>query len=194
QPQQPVLTCLGGVVDKLNSVFGCYMERLPGCGWCSGNKVCPCCPVRVVCGGRVTVVIAWGKRPVPFRTRKLRLTAPMVLQPGGCGRVGHRRTHFEGEGPNEYAFSAGPGGPSREGVSCWGLHAFNTPTPSPPAGVKFPRYPGRKLLAAVDRDITEDGQRDDAIFECGNRVTLWRDRKQLTCCDLPLAIVSMNDH
>ena len=27
----------------------------------------------------------------------------MVLQPGGCGRVGHRRTHFEGEGPNEYA-------------------------------------------------------------------------------------------
>src|SRR5699024_1833785 len=87
----------------MNSVFVCYMERLPGCGWCSGNKVCPCCPVRVVCGGRVTVVIAWGKRPVPFRTRKLRLTAPMVLQPGGCGRVGHRRTHFEGEGPNEYA-------------------------------------------------------------------------------------------
>ena len=42
-------------------------------------------------GARVTAVIAWGKRPVPFRTRKLRPTAPMVLHPGGCGRVGHRR-------------------------------------------------------------------------------------------------------
>ena len=41
---------------------------------------------------RVTAVIAWGKRPVPFRTRKLRPTAPMVLHSRGCGRVGHRRT------------------------------------------------------------------------------------------------------
>ena len=45
---------------------------------------------------RVTVVIASGKRPVTFRTRKLRLTAPMVLHSGGCGRVGHRRTPFGG--------------------------------------------------------------------------------------------------
>ena len=37
------------------------------------------------------MVIAAGKRPVPFRTRKLRLPAPMVLHPPGCGRVGHRR-------------------------------------------------------------------------------------------------------
>ena len=29
----------------------------------------------------------------PFRTRKLRLPAPMVLHPPGCGRVGHRRLH-----------------------------------------------------------------------------------------------------
>ena len=42
-------------------------------------------------GARVTAVIAWGKRPVPFRTRKLSPPAPMVLHPGGCGRVGHRR-------------------------------------------------------------------------------------------------------
>lgn len=48
-------------------------------------------PHRAGCGARVTAVIAWGKRPVPFRTRKLRPTAPMVLHPGGCGRVGHRR-------------------------------------------------------------------------------------------------------
>ena len=45
---------------------------------------------------RVTVVIASGKRPVTFRTRKLRLIAPMVLHSGGCGRVGHRRTPFGG--------------------------------------------------------------------------------------------------
>ena len=41
---------------------------------------------------RVTAAIARGKRPVTFRTRKLRLSAPMVLQGGPCGRVGHRRT------------------------------------------------------------------------------------------------------
>src|SRR5690606_25281228 len=43
---------------------------------------------------RVSVVIASGKRPVTFRTRKLRLTAPMVLRGGPRGRVGHRRTFF----------------------------------------------------------------------------------------------------
>ena len=54
------------------------------------------------CGGgaRVTAVIAWGKRPVPFRTRKLRPAAPMVLHPGGCGRVGHRRNTIQVEDPN----------------------------------------------------------------------------------------------
>ena len=36
--------------------------------------------------------MAKGKRPAPFRTRKLRPSAPMVLQVGTCGRVGHRRT------------------------------------------------------------------------------------------------------
>ena len=32
-----------------------------------------------VCFVIVTAVIAWGKRPVPYRTRKLRPIAPMVL-------------------------------------------------------------------------------------------------------------------
>ena len=41
---------------------------------------------------RVTAAIATGKHPVPSRTRKLSLPAPMVLQPRGCGRVGRRRT------------------------------------------------------------------------------------------------------
>ena len=36
-------------------------------------------------------LMAAGKRPVPFRTRKLSPPAPMVLPPGGSGRVGYRR-------------------------------------------------------------------------------------------------------
>ena len=43
---------------------------------------------------KVTAIIATGKRPVPFRTRKLSLSAPMVLHWLRCGRVGRRRTSF----------------------------------------------------------------------------------------------------
>src|SRR3954469_23704567 len=58
----------------------------------------------------VSVVLASGKRPVPFRTRKLSLTAPMVLQPKGCGRVGHRRTqHEEEEDPGREPETVLPG-------------------------------------------------------------------------------------
>src|SRR3954467_4420433 len=39
-----------------------------------------------------------GKHPVPSRTRKLSPSAPMVLQPRGCGRVGPRRTYFSQQG------------------------------------------------------------------------------------------------
>ena len=41
------------------------------------------------------VIIARGKRLVPFRTQKLRLFAPMVLHFCGCGRVGRCRFIFE---------------------------------------------------------------------------------------------------
>ena len=44
---------------------------------------------------RVTAAIAKGKHPVPSRTRKLSLSAPMVLRSRGRGRVGRRRTYFE---------------------------------------------------------------------------------------------------
>jgi len=52
----------------------------------------------------VTAVIAKGKRPVPFRTRKLSPSAPMVLHPPGCGRVGRRRTHIPQKGRNHTRF------------------------------------------------------------------------------------------
>src|SRR6266513_4071657 len=40
----------------------------------------------------VSAVMAKGKHPVPFRTRKLSSSAPMVLRGGPRGRVGRRRT------------------------------------------------------------------------------------------------------
>ena len=36
--------------------------------------------------------MAQERRPVPFRTRKLRPGTAMVLHPTGCGRVARRRT------------------------------------------------------------------------------------------------------
>jgi hypothetical protein len=78
-------------------------------------------------GARVTAVIAWGKRPVPSRTRKLRPTAPMVLHPGGCGRVGHRRTLFMKNRGRE---------PQPHG---WGSPAFNpqtSPSHGPPPAAR----------------------------------------------------------
>ena len=44
---------------------------------------------------RVSAVIAKGKDPVPFRTRKLSSSAPMVMRGGPRGRVGRRRTCTE---------------------------------------------------------------------------------------------------
>ena len=40
----------------------------------------------------LSVVLRWGHAR-SFRTRKLSLSAPMVLHSGGCGRVGRRRHH-----------------------------------------------------------------------------------------------------
>ena len=48
------------------------------------------------------MVTATGKRPAPSRTRKLSLTAPMVLHPPGCGRVGHHRAYLERTSPRLY--------------------------------------------------------------------------------------------
>src|SRR5260370_8614151 len=50
--------------------------------------------------------MAKGKHQVPFRTRKISSSAPMVLRGGPRGRVGRRRTYFRwgrsrsGGGPN----------------------------------------------------------------------------------------------
>ena len=74
---------------------------------------------------RVAAVIAAGTRPdLPFRTRKLRLPAPMVLHPPGCGRVGHRRQTTTKGGP--------PSGPPFL-VACHRTHAAApAPAANPP--------------------------------------------------------------
>src|SRR6266699_3314191 len=48
----------------------------------------------------VSVAIAKGKHPVPFRTRKLSPSAPMVLRGGPRGRVGRRRTCMKRVAPD----------------------------------------------------------------------------------------------
>ena len=55
----------------------------------------------------VSAAIARGKRPVTFRTRKLRLSAPMVLRGGPRGRVGHRRTSSARGGGHPHTVRAG---------------------------------------------------------------------------------------
>ena len=57
----------------------------PALGWRSAASRSPECS---------PVVIGAGPHPFPFRTRKLSLLPPMVLQPQGCGRVGRCRELF----------------------------------------------------------------------------------------------------
>src|SRR3954447_18811053 len=58
----------------------------------------------------VSAAIATGKRPAPFRTRKLSPSAPMVLPGRPGGRVGRRRTYFQPRRwpPNLIEVRAGP--------------------------------------------------------------------------------------
>ncbi len=93
--------------------YGCH-EAVVGIAFCSrplsGSRTVhgPSAgtgPLFFLCGGwsRVVVfaaVMAQVRRPVPFRTRKLRPGAAMVLHSEGCGRVARRRILFfcvEGE-------------------------------------------------------------------------------------------------
>ena len=56
---------------------------------------------------RFAAAMAQERRPVPFRTRKLRPGTAMVLHPTGCGRVARRRTTRQGP-PDEDNNPRGP--------------------------------------------------------------------------------------
>ena len=81
----------------------------------------------------LVVVTAPGKRPATFRTWKLSPAAPMVLQPIGCGRVGHRHNTPKQERTETGRFLAAPSihtpGPRHRGPTH--THPqFDQPTPS----------------------------------------------------------------
>ena len=98
-PNNKPICCREQKTQHNNQHHTCH-HRQEAC--CNHRFPTPPGTARTGCGARVTAVIAWGKRPVPFRTRKLRPTAPMVLHPGGCGRVGHRRNTIRSRPPNTH--------------------------------------------------------------------------------------------
>src|ERR671925_72855 len=102
--------------------------------------------------------MAEGKRPVPFRTRKLSPPAPMVLHPRGCGRVGHRRTQCE----------EGPGAVGRE-TSSFSRHPgpfFIAPTP--PLPDPYPGIVSAPRLLIIQPDESDPlGPLGDWLAEAG---------------------------
>ena len=60
----------------------------------------------------LAAAMARGRRPVPFRTWKLRPGTAMVLHPAGCGRVARRRTNTSQRGSRGSATRQPPGPPS----------------------------------------------------------------------------------
>ncbi len=72
---------------------GSFLQSRP----LSGPQPTTPAPTGVIACGmynrRFAAAMAQGRRPDPFRTRKLRPGTAMVLHPEGCGRVARRRTN-----------------------------------------------------------------------------------------------------
>ena len=86
---------------------------------------------------RFAAVMAQVRRPVPFRTRKLRPGTAMVLHSTGCGRVARRRITRTGS-PDTLKV---PGLPAYRDTCVWGgclaflgLSVLGLPPPGPRAG------------------------------------------------------------
>jgi hypothetical protein len=104
----------------------------------------------------VTAAMARGKRPATFRTRKLSLSAPMVLPRGRGGRVGRRRTTIpEGPPPFRWGPFAMPGVPrssGRKSVSRAAGRGRRGSDLRRGAGAARHRRPGRRVRGrATDR-------------------------------------------
>ena len=84
------------------------------------------------------VVMAQVRRPVPFRTRKLRPGTAMVLHSRGCGRVARRRIHMLGVPVERNA----PGTPIF--VCCAG----------PPAEARCPGFPSGLSRSRSARSVS----------------------------------------
>ena len=119
-------------------------------------------------GTRVTAVTAWGKRPVPSRTRKLRPTAPMVLHPGGCGRVGHRRTTITGNPrPTVGGFRVKAENHSQP-ASC-----STARCPRRPTLMSVPAIPGTKQRQHWRRGLRAQGSLPQEVSEITSEIPVW---------------------
>src|SRR4051812_30469522 len=114
----------------------------------------------------VSAAIATGKRPAPFRTRKLSPSAPMVLPGRPGGRVGRRRTSIPGwrsSTPGPATADAGHGRPPPSTLpptthtprGCGGRDRWRTVADTiEPRGMR-PQDPGTGPLARPSLDPRE---------------------------------------
>ena len=100
---------------------------------------------------RFAAVMAQVRRPVPFRTRKLRPGTAMVLHSTGCGRVARRRITRTGS-PGTLKV---PGLPAYQDARAWGGGVSRVlgpqrlgphPPPGPPRGRLPSKRKARNLL------------------------------------------------
>ena len=144
-------------------------------------------PTHANSGGTVlntslVVVTAPGKRPATFRTWKLSPAAPMVLQPIGCGRVGHRhntpkQVRASSKRMGSFAYQAQPllAGRARssEGIAALRHHGTCIPNDSDcpallhshdPRRLSYRPLPGPQFDQLTPRDTTH--QRTNVAHIC----------------------------
>ena len=112
----------------------------------SGSQALPGPKPRESQPDTVAAAMAAGKRPDPFRTRKLSPPAPRVLPGRPGGRAGHRRTTRNQQGPTRHD-RAGPCcvcTPPRDAAQ------LNQTTRAPPGS--WSRSTGQDALPLLDRE------------------------------------------
>ena len=131
-------------------------------------------------------LMAAGKRPVPFRTRKLSPPAPMVLPPGGSGRVGYRR-------PNNFTHKHPPHNRLCGGClfvyqrllpAACGCPHCGQPHPPPTIGV-HPRIV--RINTTPPPTQNRPGETQHRRRFVHNRCPAWPPRRPLTLADLRFA-------
>ena len=98
--------------------------------------------------------MAQVRRPVPFRTRKLRPGTAMVLHPTGCGRVARRRTTRTGS-PSEH---------TPQGAFAYPKHSRPKPTRAPGP----PRIPMRPTPGTIPGQPRRRGRTTRRVRDRGS--------------------------
>ena len=103
------------VLTRARSVNSNESRPLSGPRTATRRRETPCFPAD---NPRFAAAMAQERRPVPFRTRKLRPGTAMVLHPTGCGRVARRRITRTGS-PDTLKV---PGLPAYQDTCAWGVY------------------------------------------------------------------------